>query len=73
MEGMERLGLEEEGIHSVLAVPRPTPTPMVAAAAAAEEDQRKQQQQQALVFAQKCRELFEPDETPHDYQGPHAY
>jgi len=63
VEGMERLGLEGEGINPVLAVPRPTPTPMVAAAAAAEEDQRKQQQQQqALVFAQKCRELFEPDE-----------
>lgn len=54
-EGMNRLGLG--GDSSSLAVPRPT-------APAAEDRQVKQQQQQqhAMLFAQKCRELFEPDD-----------
>merc|ERR1719394_1204489 len=54
-EGMNRLGLEDSSSVAVAAVPRP----QAAAPAAAEVDPR---QKHAQLFAQKCRELFEPDE-----------
>jgi len=53
-EGMNRLGLEDNSSAAVVAaVPRPQAAP------AAEVDPR---QKHAQLFAQKCRELFEPDE-----------
>ena len=50
-EGMNRLGLEDNSSAAV--VPRPQAAPT------AEVDPR---QKHAQLFAQKCRELFEPDE-----------